>query len=479
MESAGVWMLLGVAAALVLTGLPAWLVLIGISILASLVGMTAGAFSVALLSALPNRVLGLLESDLLQALPLFVLMGALLHRLPLADTLLRVLERALGRTGAGPGLAGLGLGVLLAPMNGSVGAGVAMLARVLMPHLVDAGVARARAGSLVAVAGTLGVVIPPSLVLILLSDAMMRAHTEAANATHAAVRILNTQDVFRGALIPAGLLLALYVGLALLGMRARKDGPRGQGKPSPPIALQPTDIATALVSLGFVVALLTAVTLGYLYAVEAAAFGGVALFLFAGVRGWLSRAVLRDVLHDTMALTGALFAVLVGATVFTLVLRGFGTDRWLAELLARWPGQSAYVLLLAVMVILVGCSFVLDAFEIIFVVVPVVMPPLLMRVPDATWVAVLTLLVLQASFLIPPFGYAVLMLRNRMPGLDARLLARALFPFLAAQAVVIGLVLAKPGWLWRGPAAAAAEPAVGSPEQADELLRRQLDAPQQ
>jgi tripartite ATP-independent transporter DctM subunit len=474
MESAGLWMLLGVAVGLVLTGLPAWVVLVGVAMLGSLLGLASGAFTLAILTAVPARVLGLLESDLLQALPLFVLMGALLYRLPLADTLLRVLAQACIRTGAGPALAGLGLGVVLAPMNGSVGAGVATLTRVVLPRMLDAGMRREEAAAAVAVAGTLGVVVPPSLVLILLSDAMMRAHTEAVNVTHATARILNTQDVFRGALVPAGLLLLSYLVITLY--RARKSS-TGERKAALNSAIRRAEIATAVVTVGLVVLLLAAVTLGYLYAVEAAACGVILLCVLAVLRGWLGFTLLKHVLRDTMALTGALFAVLVGATVFTLVLRAFGTDRWVAELLAAGSGDSPYAALLGVMVTLALCSFVLDAFELTFVVVPVLMPPLLMRVPDATWVAVLTLLILQASFLVPPLGYAVMMLRSRVPGLAARNMARALIPFLLAQALVIGLVLARPGLLWRGPSPDATAPPGSSSEQADELLRRQLDTP--
>ena len=136
-------------------------------------------------------------------------MGAMLNRLPLADVLVRTARRALNWTAAGAPLAGLGLGVLLAPMNGSVGASAAMLTRTVLPRLTEARVPRVRGAALVCVASTMGVVVPPSLVLILLGDPMLRADTEAVNATRLATRIINTQDVFQGALIPAGALLLL------------------------------------------------------------------------------------------------------------------------------------------------------------------------------------------------------------------------------------------------------------------------------
>jgi len=165
----------------------------GVSALFATVGVLAGGIEYPLLTALPGRIINLLETDLLQALPLYVLMGALLNRLPLADRLFRC-GVALGRhSGGAPALATLGLGALLAPMNGSVGASVAMLSRSIAPKLSARGVPAPENTALVCVASTLGVVIPPSLVLILLGDAMMRAHTEAANATKAMVRIVNTR----------------------------------------------------------------------------------------------------------------------------------------------------------------------------------------------------------------------------------------------------------------------------------------------
>jgi TRAP-type mannitol/chloroaromatic compound transport system permease large subunit len=476
MESAGLWMLLAVALLMVVTGLPAWIILISVAMVSCIAGLSLGVFGLPLLSALPSRVLGLLENDLLQAMPLYVFMGVLLNRLPLTDILMRVGSRTFARSGAGAPLAGLGLGIVLAPMNGSVGAGVAMLARTVLPRLEASGMEAEKAAALVTVTSTLGVVIPPSLVLILLSDAMLRAHTEAVNITHSAARIVNTQDIFRGALIPAAMLLVLCALITWLASKCATD----TGEKSVPTR---GEHIVAALSLSFIVALFTAVTLGYLYAVEAAATGGVALLGFTIVGRKLSAGMFKEVLRDTLSVTGALFALLVGATVFTLIVRAFGTDRWVAALLAPGTGSGTYGPLLTVLVILGMCAFVLDAFEMTFVVVPVLMPPLLVRVPDATWVAVLTLMILQTSFLIPPFGYAVLMLRNRLAyQLDLRRLIRALLPYLAAQAAVLALILVFPGALWRDSATLAAAPAARthplSDDEANELLRRQTEPPQ-
>ena len=225
---------------------------------------------------------------------------------------------------------------------------------------------------------------------------------------------------------------------------------------------------TAGVTVAFIGGLFIAVTLGYLYAVEAAAFGAVALFVFGLATRTLTGPVLSGVLRDTMAITGALFALLLAATMFTLVVRAFGTDRWLAAALGRL-GIGEMGTLLVVLAVIAACALVLDAFEMIFVVIPVAMPPLLTLVHDATWVAVLTLLILQASFLAPPFGYAVLMVRNSVRrGLSLRGLSRALAPYLAAQLLVLALVLAWPALIWqRNPSTLTPSDQASTPADAD------------
>lgn len=479
MEIIGLGMFALLALIILATGLPAWLALIATALVFGLGGLAFGAFTLPILAALPYRIIGLLEHDLLQALPLYVLMGVLLNHLPLSEILFRVGRRALSFTGVAPQLTGLGLGVLLAPMNGSVGASVAMLGRTVMPRLTTSGVTPERSSALVAVASTFGVVVPPSLVLILLGDTMMRAHTEAVNVTHAAGRIINTQDIFRGALLPAATLLLLH--LTITWWQGRNDS-----RTSNLSAVDAPDWRawlTALLTTAFIVGLLGGVVAGQLYAVEAAATGGVTLFLYGLLSGHLTRDALKAVLRDSMSISGSLFALLIGATTFSLVLRTFETDRWITIQLSGLAGGEL-VVLAVVLGGLAACSFVLDAFEIIFVVLPVVMPPLLMRVPDATWVAVLTLLILQTSFLAPPFGYAILMVRiHQARFLANRELFAALLPYLLAQLVTLAAVCAFPSMVSRGAPAATPESSVeGSilaPAEDDnslaDLLRRQQE----
>jgi len=470
METGGLWMLAAVALVMLATGLPAWIVLAGVSLAFAACGVALNVLDASLFSAIPSRLVGLLENDLLQALPLYVLMGVLINRTALADTLFRAARAALAWTRRAVPLAGITLAVLLAPMSGSVGASVAMLSRTLQPRLAAEGMPPERNLALVCVASTLGVVIPPSLVLILLGDAMMRAHTEASHVAAFTGRILNTQDVFHAALVPAAIFLVLCVAIA--SWQAPREPPDA---PRPRLARG--EWITAFAAAALVGTLLVGVALGYLYAVEAAATGGLALAIHSAATRALGGGVFRAVLNETMAISGSLFALLVAATIFTLVQRAFGTDRWLASAFAAAASPSAALAL--GLAALAACALVLDAFEMIFVVVPLVAPAMLARVPDAPWVAVLVLLILQSSFVIPPFGYAVMMARSRSANtVPIRALARALLPFVAAQLAVLALTLALPGILWRdaGPPAAQAAPD-GDPDSLRRMLEERDAAP--
>jgi tripartite ATP-independent transporter DctM subunit len=441
MTNAGFYMLACVPILLIATGLPAFMILILISTLFAAIGVLMGAIPYRLLQALPLRIIGLLENDLLQALPLYVLMGALLNRLPLADILFRAGTWLFGRSTAAPLLSAFGLGTMLAPMNGSVGASVATLSRIVLPRLHAHRVSNTQGLAAVCVASTIGVVVPPSLVLVLLGDAMLNAHTMAMNITSHITRAINTQDVFRGALPPAAIFLVLTA--AVVWWMGRRASLAGAGVAAGE-CIEKREWAIAAVTLLFVVGLLAAVVAGYVYAVEAAAAGGMALFGIGLASQTLTLKVLRQVLRDTTAITGALFALFVGATTFTLVIRAFGTDQVIAGIIQQIPG-GAMGAVLAVMLLVWLCAFALDAFEIIFVIIPLVMPPLLTRVEDPVWVSVLTLLALQSSFLLPPLGYAIMMARTLSPvRVDLRALVKALAPFLAVQIFVLALTILLP-----------------------------------
>ena len=482
-------LLLAVALVLMMTtGWATYAVLLAVSTAGALLGLALGAFDAAVLRTLPERVVGLLEHDLLQALVLYAVVGTLLNHLALVNGLYgglsKVLARITGRRAASE-MAGLGVGMLMAPMNGSVGASLITLSRTAGRAWADEGLPPARRATLVAVASTLGVIVPPSLVLLLLGDAMLRAHTEGLTlarqlglpAAQADTRIINTQDLLQAALAPGALLLLAW--LTITWWVARRESQAQAPAPLPaPRALTRAERWTLGTVPAFIITLLALVTTGRLRAVEAAATAGVALLAWGLASRQLTRPLLARVLDDALALTGALFALLVAAVTFSLLLRAYGTDVLVADWMRALQGQPVLAMLV-VMLVLLGSAFVLDAFELIFLVVPIVMPPLLALVGDAAWVAALALLVLQAGFLLPPLGYAVVLARGQVqprPALAA--VVHALAPYLIALAAVVGLVMAFPAtthWLRTTPATVPEATIDG--DDLDALMREMSAAP--
>ena len=465
MEWSGFALLILVGVGIISTGLPAAFVLIAVASLGAALGLAAGTIPFSILWAFPGRLINLFDNDLLQALPLYVTMGLLLGRLPVADALYRSGIAVMPKRGSAPLVSGMLLGALLGPMNGSVGASVLGLSRVVAPRLTAEGVPAATRDAIVAVASTLGVLVPPSLVLILLSDAMLNAHTLAVTATGRSDRVINTQDVFHSALPPAGIFLLLCVALAWFAGRHHELPPERE-------RVTPQQIILAVFALVALLVLLGGVATGYFYAVEAAAMGAFTLLSAGLISGRLRGAVLRELLHDAIAITGALFSLLIAATTFTLILRLLGTDKLVDNLVAGIPGGD--VMATAVILGVIGlCAFVLDAFEIIFVIIPIVIPPLLVRVADARWVAVLVLLTLQSSFLLPPFGYALMMVRGAAKNpAPFRPFVRALVPFLLAQWMLLIVVLLVPKLVHIGENAAESTRAPAAPVSSEEIDRR-------
>ena len=445
--SGGVWMLVALAALVLGTGLPVWALLVGVASASALLGVMLGVFEPAVLAAMPTRLLGLLEQDLLQALPLYVFIGVLLQRVSLADAWYAGAGRLTPRWSSPHAGGVLAVGVLIAPMNGSVAAGASLLSRLVGPAwarhgTAEAGPAPARVLALVAVAATLGVVVPPSLVLLLLGDALMRAHTEAQAlpGAQAVGQLINTRDLLHAALLPAVGLLVAWTAVAFWQMRrppvAGVASDSASASVAPPLPRR-TQALAFLGALG-VAALLGSVYTGRMMAVEAAATGGVVLCLGTLVGRGLDRAGWQAVCHDTLELSGALLALLMGATTFSLVFRLWGTDAWLSQWVVQAPGPS-WAVAAGVLAGVGLCAWVLDAFEMIFVIIPLVAPGLIARLGDAQQAGVLLLLILQASFLWPPMGYAVLLARSQGPWRQVRAgaLWRSLAPYLLAQAVCL------------------------------------------
>jgi tripartite ATP-independent transporter DctM subunit len=456
------------------TGLPVYVTLLIGSAVGAVAGLVSGATSVDVLRSVVARLVNLLENDLLQALPLFILMGALLNRLPAAAALFNCAASVFRFSSAAPVASGFAIGALLGPMSGSVGASVGALTRSVEPKLAAAGVPSADRNAVVAIAGTLGVVVPPSLVLILLGDALLFAHTMAINVTRRPDRVINTQDLMRGALVPALLFVLVCLAVAVLTARRREAA----------IAVpRPTwrDVGIATASLLFLVALLGGVATGRFYAVEAAAMGAVVLLAWFLLTGGAAGGGLTRLLDEVMIDTGTLFAPLLAATTFTLVLRLLESDKLVEAWVSALPGGE-FIAVIVILTTLAVLAVALDAFEIIFVAVPILVPALLIKVADATWVGVLVLLVLQASFLLPPIGYAWVLSRAALPQAPpARDALRAMWPYLAGQVAVLAAVAAFPALvhLLDPPGVNLLGPAPGAaPADTEAMLRQLPPAPQ-
>ena len=297
-------------------------------------------------------------------------------------------------------------------------------------------------------AATIGVVVPPSLVLIFLADAMLRVHLEASNLpgfSLGTARIISTQDVFNAALLPAIAALLLWVIIAWRHGRFTEINRNNEQFAAGESGATGSQMAVAFAAIASIVLLLAGVFTGKLFAVEAAATGGCLLILATVVSRTLSWLAWHEVLHETLTLSGALFALLVGATTFSLVFRAFGTDRWLSELVLG-STFSPQLTALCVLLFVALCAWVLDAFEMIFVVIPIIAPALIAKLGDAQQAAVLLLLVLQTSFLVPPMGYAVLMVRSRggLGAASTSAIVKSLLPFILVQVAVTVCVFSLP-----------------------------------
>jgi tripartite ATP-independent transporter DctM subunit len=447
---------------LLMLGFPVGFTLIGTAFLFALGGSLFGVFDFRLLSALPLRLVGILDNDLLQAVPVFLFLGVILQRTRLAADLLEGLGRLFGHRAGGLGVASLLIGALLAPTTGAVGATVLTLGLLALPSMLAAGYDRRLASGIVCAAGTLGTILPPSIILILLGEAMRGASVEAELARGAPVKPLIVADIYLGALLPVALLLGLYIlYVVLVAWRA-------PGK-CPPLAADPRGRAdrrrlllAIVLPILLIVLMLALIVTGYAYTVEAAACGAVGAALYAGLRGELSRARLGETVREVTSLTAMVFLLLIGASTFSLVFRGFSGDLVLTRLLLGLPGGTSGAVI-AVMAVIFVLGFFLDSLEIIFLVVPIAMPPLLLLGVDPIWLAVLTAVNLQTSFLLPPFGFALCFLRGVAPP-EIRMgdILRGVAPLVVIQLLVLGLIWQVPALVVGLPRGGGAPPAAAT-----------------
>ena len=406
-----------------MAGYPVALTLGGVSLIFALAGDALGIFPLSLLIALPPRVYGVVTNEVLTAIPLFVFMGVMLERSRIAEDLLETMGRLFGSFTGGLAIAVLVVGVLLAAAKGIVGATTVTMGLIVLPTMLRHGYNKRLAAGTVAATATLAQIFPPATVLVLLGDQMSNAWQAAQLAKGVfSPQAVTVSDLFAGAIVPAFGLVFLYL-VFLVGVAAIWP------KTSPAIPLEPNAphgaalarrLAGAMVApLLLIMAVLGSILAGIATPSESASIGAVGAILLALFRADVNRSwigeVLLPVVQRTAQITSMIFLILIGATLFSLVFRGFGGDDMVNRALTDLPGGvSGAVLVVMLALFLLG--FVMDAFEIIFVVVPIV-APILLKMPgvDPVWLGVMMAMNLQMSYLHPPLGPTLFYLRGVAP----------------------------------------------------------------
>lgn len=501
------WLILMALAvfACILSGVPVLVAIAGAPTLVALLAAAVGDFDLLYFQAVPQRVFGIMSNPLLLAVPLFVLMGLLIEKSGQAEKMLKSMTAALGGQQAALALSVVLVSALIAASTGIIGATIVMLGTITLPALLAAGVGKHMSSGLICASGTLGQIIPPSIVLILLGDQVSNAYFEAQQeAGNFAPDPVTVGDLFAGAILPGLLLVGLYGGYVLLRLR-------GSAAPQQPVAERRKVPARELIgniapTLGLIVAVLGSILVGIATPTEAASVGvaGAILIAAAGRGGRTARAAIAcailalvllmlrragvfglefsggridwsaatllslalsgttlallivssaallrggtlvPALREMVTITGMIFGIVIAASILSLVFRGFNGDELVTGLLQSLPGGAWGMLILTMLVIFL-LGFILEFVEIIFIVVPIVGPIILQADISPVWFAVLIAMNLQTSFLTPPFGFALFYYRSVAPA-DIRTtdIYVAVIPFVAIQLVALGLVAAFP-----------------------------------
>ncbi|AUM13203.1 TRAP transporter large permease [Ketobacter alkanivorans] len=444
-------MFLAVCLALML-GYPVAFTLGGVALAFAGAGVLLGGFDPTLLNALPNRLYGIMENQTLLAVPLFVLMGVTLEKSKVAENLLNAMSRLFGRFPGGLGLSVTLVGMLLAASTGIVGATVVTMGLLALPTMIKRGYDPALATGSIAATGTLGQIIPPSIALVLLGDVLSNAYQQAQlNMGIFNADTVSVGDLFVGALIPGLIMVALY--MAYIVTRAIIDPTC-----APPVeddsADQPPLLKQCVQGLAppllLIAAVLGSILAGLATPTEAAAVGALGACLLALLQNQLNRRNLQEIMISTTKVTCMVFAILIGATLFSLVFRGFNGEELIHEFFNNMPG-GVFSAMLLVMVVIFLLGFILDFIEITFVVVPIVGPVLLAMGIDPVWFGVMIAVNLQTSFLTPPFGFALFYLRGVTPdSIPTTTIYRGVAPFILIQIVTLSLIAIWPSlatWL--------------------------------
>ncbi len=426
---------------ILLAGFPVAFTLGGTALIFAGIGILTGTFSEALLSSLPNRMFGLMTNQTLVAVPLFVFMGVTLERARIAEELLETLSALFGSLRGGLGISVTLVGMLLAASTGIVGATVVTMGLLSLPTMLRRGYSPEIATGTICASGTLGQIIPPSIILVMLGDVMTSAYQQAQIEMGIySSRTVSVGDLFAGALIPGLLLVGLYVAYLMLVAHFKPET-MPPHEPGPDDKVGFLQVMHALVPpLGLILAVLGSILLGLATPTEAAGVGGMGALLIAVLRKQLNLERLREIMRSTLRISSMVFMILIGASIFSLVFRGYGGDDGVRAVLDALPGGvvGAVVVVMLVMFLL---GFVLDFIEIMFIVVPIVGPVLLAMGLDPVWLGIMIAINLQTSFLTPPFGFALFYLRGvAPPEIKTSQIYRGVMPFVAIQLFALILI---------------------------------------
>jgi len=429
------------ATGLLLLGFPVAFTLLGTSLLFGVAGFGLDFFNL-----LPLRIWGVMNNFTLTAVPLFIFMGMTMERSGIATRLIESMGLLFGRVRGGMAVSVVLVGALLGASTGIVGATVVTMGLLALPAMLRCGYSQPLATGTIAASGTLGQIIPPSIVLILLGDIIG----------------VPVGDLFIGALVPGFMMVGLYIAYILVYARLHPEraplvaglsgGADACGAPQAgPGAMQL--LAAFGPPLLLIMAVLGTIFAGVASPTEAAGVGAVGALALAAAHGKLSRRMLDEVMESTTRLTSMIFIILVGATAFGLVFRGLGGDHLVRDFIAALPFDK-WGVLAVIMALIFVMGFFLDFIEITFIQVPVVAPLLVEAGFDPVWLALIFAVNLQTSFLTPPFGFSLFYLKGVCPpGVSTGAIYKGIIPFVLIQLVVLGVCIAFPDLLLWLPAA--------------------------
>ena len=438
-------MFLGVIGVLML-GFPVAFSLAGTALFFGLVGWWLGVYDPSNYGSLAGRYIGLMTNEVLVAVPLFVFMGVMLERSGIAEQLLLTMGKLFGNLRGGLGLSVILVGALLAASTGVVGATVVTMGLISLPAMLRAGYDPKLATGVICASGTLGQIIPPSTVLIFMGDMLSGINAQVQmEKGNFAPEPVSVGALFAGAIIPGLLLVCLYA--AFMIFKAITDPKSCPATPVPEAekANLGREIVTALLPpLLLIIAVLGSILGGIATPTEAASVGSVGAILLALLRGRLNFGILKQVVVSTATITSMVFIILFGAAVFSVVFRMMGGDNLVHEFLSSMPGGAVGAIII-VMLVMFLLGFILDTFEIIFIVIPITAPVLLALDVNPIWLGVMVGVNLQTSFLTPPFGFALFYLRGVAPSwVSTGMIYKGVIPFVLLQIVALFILFMFP-----------------------------------